>query len=66
VETQCCSSLKESELPTLKWCTAPGEAVEFSEEDVRGDKLRQYAYAGLLAASAVLVSKLTLKFLYGK
>ncbi len=53
-------------MPVLKWCSAPGKTIEYDEEETGGSKLQQYAYAGLITASVILISKIFLKFLKGK
>lgn len=65
-ENKCCSSTSEQEdrCPSLKW-TTPGNLPN-EGESAESDKLRQYAYAGLVAGGAILLSRIALKLFYTK
>lgn len=52
-------------MPSLKW-SANAELIDYSDEEPRENKLRQYAYAGLIAASAILISRMALRIFYVK
>ena len=56
-ETACCS------LPSLKWST-PGNLPESQEDLDNESRIRKYAYVGIAAASAILVSRFILRVFY--
>ena len=53
-------------MPPLKWTSAAGETIEDEtiKYENREERLRKYAYAGLVAASAIVLSRVALKFLH--
>lgn len=62
--TTCCSATANEEgqrCPSLKW-TTPANLPDEGE----GDRLRQYAYAGLVAGGAILLSRIALRLFYAK